>query len=87
MEFEFDPNKSKNNKEKHGIDFEEAQELWNDPDRVVIPAKTEDEVRFATLGKIGNKNWIAIYTLRKIKVRIISCRSRAIRFFFRVDNQ
>jgi uncharacterized DUF497 family protein len=31
MEFEFDPLKSKANQAKHGIDFVDAQALWNDP--------------------------------------------------------
>lgn len=30
--FEFDPDKSAANKAKHGIDFVEAQALWDDPD-------------------------------------------------------
>jgi uncharacterized DUF497 family protein len=30
MEFEFDQNKSDSNKHKHGIDFYEAQKLWDD---------------------------------------------------------
>ena len=30
MEFEFDPAKSAANKDKHGIDFVEAQALWLD---------------------------------------------------------
>ena len=34
------------NKKKHGIDFIEAQALWDDPDRIEIPAKTIDEERF-----------------------------------------
>ena len=29
MEFEFDPNKSKANRAKHGIDFIKAQQLWS----------------------------------------------------------
>ena len=74
MEFEYDPKKSRKNKEKHGIDFEEAQELWNDPDRVVIPAKTEDELRFAIVGIFRNKVWIGICTIRNKRVRIISVR-------------
>ena len=32
MEFEYDPVKSETNKKKHGIDFEEVQALWFDPD-------------------------------------------------------
>ncbi len=43
MEFEFDPIKSNNNKKKHGIDFHEAQSLWEDPDLVEIPVKCSDE--------------------------------------------
>jgi uncharacterized DUF497 family protein len=46
MEFEFDNDKSGKNKEKHGIDFFEAQLLWEDPDRVVIPARATDEPRY-----------------------------------------
>lgn len=29
--FDFDPGKSKLNEDKHGIDFETAKKLWNDP--------------------------------------------------------
>ena len=47
MEFEFDVRKSRSNKKKHGIDFVEAQRLWNDPDVIVIPAHTTDEPRLA----------------------------------------
>ena len=36
MKFEYDPNKSKQNQLKHGLDFEEAQELWQDSNRVEI---------------------------------------------------
>ena len=31
MDFEYDPEKNAANKQKHGVDFEEAQALWNDP--------------------------------------------------------
>jgi len=37
-EFEFDPNKSQANKNKHGLDFVEAQVLWLDSQKVEIPA-------------------------------------------------
>ena len=74
MEFEFDKGKSRNNKKKHEIDFMEAQALWNDPDRIEIPAKTIDESRFLIIGKINDKCWSAIITYRNEKVRIISVR-------------
>jgi uncharacterized DUF497 family protein len=74
MEFEFDKRKSQINKKKHGIDFIEAQALWNDPDRIEIPAKTIDEARFLVISKISDKHWSAIITYRKEKIRIISAR-------------
>ena len=74
MEFEFDPNKNKKNKEKHGIDFNEAQKLWEDPDRIEIPVKYLDEPRYLLIGKINDKHWAAIFTYRKNKIRLISVR-------------
>ena len=74
MEFEYDEAKSKRNKEKHGIDFVEAQLLWDDPERMEIPAKTEDEPRYVVIGKMGEKHWSAIVTYRENKIRIISAR-------------
>ena len=74
MEFEFDDSKSKSNLAKHGINFIDAQQIWDDPDRVEIPARTEDEPRFLSIGKIAQKCWSAIITYRKNRVRIISVR-------------
>jgi len=74
MEFEFDNRKSKSNKEKHGIDFFEAQALRDDPDRIVILAKTIDEPRCIVIGQINQKSWSAIVTYRNDKIRIISVR-------------
>jgi len=78
MDFEFDPGKSAANKEKHGIDFTEAQHLWDDPDLIEIPARTTDESRFLVIGKLGGKHWSGVVTYRGERVRIISIRrSRA----------
>ncbi len=74
MEFEFDPKKSDINKAKHGIDFHEAQALWDDPDFIEIPVKTSDESRYLVMGKISGKHWSAVITYRGEKIRIISAR-------------
>ncbi len=74
MEFQFDPRKSENNKKKHGIDFVEAQGLWDDPDLIEIPAKTVDEPRSLVIGRISEKHWSGIITYRGDKIRIISVR-------------
>lgn len=72
MEFESDDRKSQSNQEKHGIDFVEAQKLWSDPDRIEIPARTEDEPRFLMIAIITQKRWSAVITYRNSKIRIIS---------------
>ncbi|NEQ84227.1 MAG: BrnT family toxin [Moorea sp. SIO2I5] len=74
MEFEFDDYKSQSNLAKHGINFKEAQQIWDDSNRVEIPARTEDEARFFVIGKIAQKCWSAIITYRQNRVRIISVR-------------
>jgi len=74
MEFEFNPRKSALNKQKHGIDFVEAQGLWDDPDFAEIPVRTEDEPRFLIIGKIGGKHWSGVITYRGERIRIISVR-------------
>ncbi len=74
MEFEFDPDKSRSNKDKHGIDFQAGQALWDDPDLVEIPARTSDEPRFVVIGRIGGKHWSGVITYREHRVRIISIR-------------
>jgi len=74
MEFEFDPQKSDSNKIKHGIDFNEAQELWDDPDLIEIPVRTSDEPRYLVIAKISGKHWSGVITYRGEKIRIISVR-------------
>ena len=72
--FEFDQKKSRSNRDKHGIDFVQAQRLWDDPDILDIPARTEDEPRYLLTGKIENRHWSAIVTYRDDTIRIISVR-------------
>jgi uncharacterized DUF497 family protein len=72
--FEYNPDKSRNNEKKHGIDFETAAQLWKDPNRIIIPAKVVGESRFMLIGKMGDDTWSAIFTLRKENIRIISVR-------------
>jgi len=72
--FEFDKNKSKANYEKHGIDFLDAQQIWEDPFLIEIPARTEDEPRYLVIGKIEKIYWSAIITYRNSNIRIISVR-------------
>ena len=72
--FEFDPKKSESNLDKHGIDFVDAQAIWQDLDFIEIRAKSEDEPRSLVIGMIGDKHWSAIITYRSEKIRLISVR-------------
>ncbi|OQX58297.1 MAG: toxin [Helicobacteraceae bacterium 4484_230] len=75
MKFEYDENKSKINKEKHGIDFVEAQNLWQNENALIIPANiVDDEIRYALISLFKDKCYVAIYTLREDVYRIISVR-------------
>lgn len=72
--FEFDEEKSNLNKEKHGIDFIESQELWRDPDIIEINTNFKVEPRLIVIGKINEKYWSAVITYRGDNIRIISVR-------------
>jgi uncharacterized DUF497 family protein len=74
VEFELDRRKSDINKKKHGIDFFEAQALWQDESRIEIPGRTIDEPRVLIVGIIRGIHWSAIVTYRGNRVRIISVR-------------
>ena len=74
MKFEFDPGKSGANQRKHGMDFIAAQALWEDPDRLQVPARTQGELRFMLIGRIHGEHWSAIFTPREGRIRIISVR-------------
>ena len=68
------PQKSASNRLKHGIDFVEAQALWDDPDLEYVPARTEDEPRLLVVGRIVGVHWSGVITHREDRVRIISVR-------------
>ncbi len=72
--FEFDHSKSQSNLVKHGIDFLEAQSIWQDNDFIEIQAKSDDEPRSLVIGLISGKHWSAITTYREPNIRIISVR-------------
>lgn len=74
MTFEYDSKKSESNKQKHGINFLDAQRLWDDADLLEIPAKDMDEQRFLVIGRIAGKYWSGVITYRGKNIRIISIR-------------
>jgi len=74
MQYEYDPHKSEANREKHGLDFEEAKALWDDPYAIIVDARSETEPRFYVIGRIVDTFWTAVITYRGEAIRIISVR-------------
>ncbi len=74
IDFEFDEVKSNLNLEKHGVDFNVAQLLWNDPDLIEIPVITHDEPRYIVIAMLNGKHWTCVITYRGQNIRIISVR-------------
>lgn len=72
--FEFDNEKSQLNLQKHGIDFHDAQALWEDQDLLEVQAVSSDEPRYLVVGLIDMKHWSAVITYRGEKIRLISVR-------------
>jgi len=73
-EFQYDPQKSESNLRKHGIDFEQAQLLWDDPKLVTLKARSEDEARSLIIARLNDQHWSAVVTDRDGEFRIISVR-------------
>ncbi len=75
MEFEWDENKNKSNQEKHGIDFNDAKEVFSDENRTNYEDNRKDygEKRWITVGIVANVFMTVVYTIRNA-IRIISAR-------------
>ena len=74
MGFEYDPTKSAANYLKHGIDFDEAKELWKNVVLTIPSSSHVEEARWLVIGRIRGKHWTAIIADRNFAKRIISVR-------------
>ena len=72
--FEFDAVKSQTNKDKHGIDFEQATAIFMDERLLVFDAYSHDEPRFVAIGAWSGKVWAVVFMIRKGLTRLISVR-------------
>ena len=74
MTFEYDHVKSRKNLAKHGIDFVEAQKLWQGA-MAVFPSRHPGEQRELAVGMLEGVFWTAVVTLRGAGgIRLISVR-------------
>ncbi|MGI8485434.1 MAG: BrnT family toxin [Thermomicrobiales bacterium] len=77
MEFEWDPAKAELNREKHGIDFIRAEDVFFDSHCILQDSTRErdPERRSKAIGKIDDgRLFTVIFTIRGDRTRIISAR-------------
>ncbi|MBI2980969.1 MAG: BrnT family toxin [Deltaproteobacteria bacterium] len=76
MKFEWDIAKNAENARKHGLFLEEAIAIWESEFLEIeeIARSEEGEKRNATMGWVNNKLYVAIWTQRGEKIRLISVR-------------
>ncbi|HWV23294.1 MAG TPA: BrnT family toxin [Thermomicrobiales bacterium] len=80
MRFEWDLRKSQLNRSKHGVSFELAEEVFQDPFAFGVPDRIVDgEERWLTFGSLSNGEILAVaHTTRDTDgeetIRIISAR-------------
>ena len=74
MEFEWDEAKRRQNLAKHGIDFVDAQELFDGRPVLTRVSPRFEEERFITTGEIEGRFYTVVWTKRGETVRLISAR-------------
>jgi uncharacterized protein len=77
MEFEWDPVKAEANRRKHGVSFQEAVSVFNDPMAItfVDPDHSDEEQRFVTIGYGASGKLLVVYHAdRKGVARLIGAR-------------
>ena len=77
LTFEWDEEKDLSNQKKHGVSFEEAKTVFNDPRSLTIADEqhSDEEDRFIDIGTSSRGRVIIVsYTEREPNIRIISCR-------------
>ena len=89
LRFDWDERKNRANRTKHGVWFEEAQSVFDDPHARLFrdPAHSEEEERFILLGiSSAGRPLVVVHCYRESEdlVRIISARKaskKEVRFY------
>jgi uncharacterized DUF497 family protein len=74
--FQWDDTKAAKNYAEHGVTFEAARDVFDDPFALDWPDEGQDEgeQRFVTLGIVEGRLLFVVYTMRGDAIRIISAR-------------
>ncbi len=73
----WDPEKARRNKEKHGVDFQEAATVFRDPLLMVLPdlEHSQEEDRWIALGRSTRQLLLVVaHTEDERTIRIVSAR-------------
>lgn len=76
-QFEWDTSKAASNLEKHGVEFDEAQTVFNDPMFITVidEEHSDDEERYITIGMSNRGRLLMVaHTDRNERIRLISAR-------------
>lgn len=77
LNFEWHEEKANDNLRKHGVTFEEAKTVFNDPFSITIAdsGHSAEEDRYIDVGlSTAGQLLVVVYTEREEKIRLISCR-------------
>jgi uncharacterized protein len=75
MNITWDPAKNRENQRKHGISFDDAKVVFQDPDRIeVLDDRDYGEERWVAIGTMGKIVALVVYTERNSGIRLISAR-------------
>jgi len=71
MGYEWDEEKRRANREKHGVDFSKIEGFdWTTS--TVRQDNRHEEQRFITMGRVGTRLHVVVFTRRGVDIRIIS---------------
>ncbi|MFT4038756.1 MAG: BrnT family toxin [Thermomicrobiales bacterium] len=75
MSFDWDPDKSRQNRRKHGFGLEEAQSVFDDPAlSVELDERDYSEERWIAIGRVGAVVVFVVFINRAGVIRLISAR-------------
>ena len=75
--FDWDDGNTDKNRTKHGVDYKECEEIFNDIFLFILPDDfhSQKENRYHALGRTNNNRFLFMsFTIRNNKIRIISAR-------------
>lgn len=74
---EWDPDKARSNRHKHGVSFEEAKSVFADPLSITVSdaGHSDEECRFIDIGvSARSRLLVVVYTERENVIRLVSAR-------------